>query len=106
MRRSQTSAAFCVAFSVFAGCGPAENQAGLSGTQSHASALISDVGFWMGVYHPFNNVILAERDDIQLVANRNLSLSFADSDFEGTLDANSELDTFRARVGLDGAMTM
>jgi hypothetical protein len=68
--------------------------------------LIADEGFWMGIYHPLNNVVLAERDGIQLVANGNLALSFADSNFEGTLDANNELDTFRAQVGLHGALTM
>ena len=91
---------------MLAGCGPDENHAGLTGTRSHVSPLIADEGFWMGVYHPLNNVIMAEADGIQVVANGNLALSFADSNFEGTLDANNELDTFRANVGLDGALTV
>ena len=106
MTTSQTSAAFCVALSVLAGCGPDGNQAGPTGTQSYASPLIADEGFWMGIYHPLNNVILAERDGIQLVANGNLAVSIGEAEFEGTVDADSQLDDFRARVGLQGAMTM
>jgi hypothetical protein len=106
MIRSRASAVLGVAISVLAGCGLGSNQEGPTGTQSVASPLIADEGFWMGIYHPINNVVLAEREGIRLVANGNLALSFAETDFEGTLDANNELDTFRAKVGLDGAMTM
>lgn len=60
----------------------------------------------MGIYHPLNDVIIAERDGIQVVANGNLAVSVGEAEFEGTVDADSQLDDFRARVGLQGAMTM
>ena len=106
MTPSQTSAAFWVAISVLAGCGPHGNQDELAGAQSIASPLIADEGFWMGIYHPLNDVVMAERDGVRLVANGNLAVSFADSDFEGTLNSDGELDKFRAQVGLQGALTM
>jgi hypothetical protein len=68
--------------------------------------LIADEGFWMGVYHPVNDVVMAERDGVQVIANGNLAVSVGEADFEGTLDADSHLDRFHARVGLQGALTM
>lgn len=75
MIRSRASAVLGVAISVLASCGLGSNQEAPTGTQSVASPLIADEGFWMGVYHPINNVILAEREGIRLVANGNLALS-------------------------------
>jgi len=39
-----------------------------------SNMLIADEGFWMGVYHPLNDVVMAERDGVQVIANGNLAV--------------------------------
>jgi hypothetical protein len=55
---------------------------------------------------PINDLRLGGANDAQVVANGNVSLSWAASTFEGTLDTADELDDFDAKVGLHGAMTI
>ena len=79
----------CLIFSLAAACSAEGDRAGAP----VISALVGEDGFWQGGYFPLNDVVLVERDDVRVIANGNLALSFIDSHFEGTLDADHELDT-------------
>ena len=79
LRRRASALSFVVVVVALATrCGPAEDQAGSTGTHSYALPLIADEGFWMGVYHPLNDVVMAERDGVQVIANGNLAVSVAE----------------------------
>jgi hypothetical protein len=85
--------------------GEAEPSAGVA-----ASALTLDAGsgagFPLGFYLPLNDVVLAETDDVQVVANGNVALSFAGSNFDGAVDEHGEVEAYEADIGLDGALTI
>jgi hypothetical protein len=63
-------------------------------------------GFQSGFYLPINDVVMAQRGGVRVVANGNLALSFVDSSFSGALDADDEIDNYRAAIGLNGALTV
>jgi hypothetical protein len=70
------------------------------------ATVVPYTGFEQGFYLPVNDLLLVDQAGIQVVANGNVALSFAGSQFEGTLDGNDELDDFRADVGMNGAITL
>ena len=86
-------------------CAPAEPEE-LSRVAASVALPAPDEGFQNGFYVPFNDLVLGNIDDAQVVANGNLAVSWAGSTFDGTLEANDELDTFEAGVGLSGAVTI
>jgi hypothetical protein len=70
-----------------------------------ASAVLYE-GFEQGFYLPVNDLILVDQAGIQVKANGNVALSFANPHFEGTLDVNDELDDFEADLAMNGAITL
>lgn len=65
-----------------------------------------DAVFESGLYLTLDQVEITEAGGAPVVLNGNLALSWVKSTFEGTLDANSELENASARVGLHGAVTL
>src|SRR4051794_23383391 len=65
-----------------------------------------DALFESGFYIPFNEVPLGTTGGAQVLANGNLAMSWLDSSFEGSVDAKDVPGPARARVGLNGAVTM
>lgn len=67
---------------------------------------VPDAGFHSGLYLPFNHVILGDPDGARVIANGNFAVSWLDSTFDGVVDADGELQTVDAGVGLNGAVTV
>ena len=65
-----------------------------------------DTAFESGFYIPIDDVELGASRAARVVANGNLSVSWVDSTFTGSLDANDEPQDAGARVGLRGAVTV
>lgn len=55
-------------------------------------------GFESGFYLPLNDVVLGDADGAQVIANGNLAVSWLDSSFCGTVDADGVLQTVDAGV--------
>lgn len=67
---------------------------------------LPDAGFPHGLYLPLDNVSLGDPGDAQVTMSGNFVVSWLDSTFDGTVDADSELETFDAGIGLKGAVTI
>ena len=75
-------------------------------TTLSAASIVPYEGFEQGFYLPVNDVVLVDQAGIKVLANGNVALSFAGSHFDGTLDAQNQLDNFEADVGMNGAITL
>jgi hypothetical protein len=62
--------------------------------------------FESGLYIPFNEVPLGTTGGAWVLANGNLAMSWVESSFEGSVDANDVPGPARACVGLNGAVTI
>ena len=64
-------------------------------------------GFQDGVYVPIDEQVLGDGSGgAQVVANGNLSVTWAGSDFAATFDENDELERIDTDLGLRGAITL
>lgn len=63
-------------------------------------------GFHEGVYVPIDDLPVGDQGDASVLANGNLALTWAGSQFEGTVDADEQLASFDSDVGLRGAVTL
>lgn len=86
-------------------CAPAEDEPSLLVAASVALPAPGGA-FESGLYLPINDLLMVDRDDVQVVANGNLALSWVDSTFEGTVDDDDQLDSFDGSFGLRGAATL
>lgn len=67
---------------------------------------LADLPFQDGFYLPLNDVLLATTGGGPVIANGNIAMSWVDSQFEGSVDANDQPGPARARIGLDGVVTL
>ena len=75
-------------------------------TTEFMASVVPYQGFDQGFYLPVDDLVLVDTGGLQVVANGNVALSFAGSQFDGSLDQNDQLDDFEADIGLNGAVTL